>query len=210
MMLALFGATGLTGPSVLREALERGHHVKVLARDPAAVKVTHERLEVIRGNALVEADVDACVAGCDAVLHCLGVGGKGDGKPTTLVSESIALLLPVARAHRVKRLVIMSNYWAGDSGSWLMRRFVIPVFVRWLAPILDDKNRMEAMLNVTGDLEWIAIRFPAIVEGPAKRVKANIDGRAASLKITTGSIGVFMLDHLEDATFVRKTPAASN
>jgi uncharacterized protein YbjT (DUF2867 family) len=211
MKIALFGATGLTGPSVLREALARGHDVVVLARNPAAVATTHDRLTVLKGDAMVAADVEACVKGCDAALHCLGVGGKGDGKPTTLVSDSIRLLLPIMKRHGVKRLVAMSNLGAGGSGQWFVRKIAMPLFVRWLIPIVEDKDRMEAILRAS-DVEWVAVRLPGIVEGPAKPPKTSADGsgRGISWKITTGSVAAFMLDQLADGTYLGKTPAVSN
>ena len=209
MKLALFGATGLTGPSVLREALARGHHVQVLARTPEAITTSHERLTVLRGDALNVAEVEACVAGCDAVLHCLGVGGRGDGKPTTLVSQSVAVLLPIMKARGVKRLVVMSNLGAGGSGPWWMRKIAVPLAVRWLAPIVEDKDRMEALLQ-TSDVEWIAPRFPAIVEGPARPLRTSADSRGVRFRITTGSCATFMLDQLADSPYLRAAPSVSN
>jgi uncharacterized protein YbjT (DUF2867 family) len=209
MKIALFGATGLTGPSVLREALARGHHVQALARRPDAITTTHERLTVLRGDALNAADVEASIAGCDAVLHCLGIGGRGDGRPTTLVSESVALLLPIMQAKSVKRLVVMSNLGAGGSGPWWMRKIAIPLLVRWLAPIVDDKDRMEALLQAS-DVEWSAPRFPAIVDGPAKPLRTSADGRGIGFKITTGSCATFLLDQLADSPHLRAMPSVSN
>ena len=205
MKLALLGATGLSGVAVLKEALARGHHVTALARTPSAI-APHAGLTVLQGNALVEADLDACVRGSEAVLHCLGVGGKGDGKPTTLCSDSVKLLLPVMKRHGVKRLVAMSNYWSNGSGGWFLRKAMIPTFARWLVPILDDKDRMETLLRAS-DLEWTAIRFPGIVDGPARPVRS---GERAGMKVTTGSVAAFMLDQLADRTYVRSAPAASN
>ena len=211
MKIALFGATGLTGPAVLREALARGHEVIVLARNPGAVATSHPQLRVVKGDALNAADVDACLKGCDAVVHCLGVGGKGDRKPTTLVSDSIKLLLPIMKAKGVRRLVAMSNLGAGGSGQWFVRKVAMPLFVRWLIPIVEDKDRMEAILRAS-DLEWVAVRLPGIVDGPAKPLKISADGsgRGISWRITTGSTAAFLLDQLADSTYLGTTPAVSN
>ena len=211
MKIALFGATGLTGPAVLREALARGHEVIVLARNPGAVRTSHQRLRVVRGDALSAADVEACLKGCDAVVHCQGVGGKGDRKPTTLVSDSIKLLLPIMKANGVRRLVAMSNLGAGGSGQWLVRKLVMPVFARWLVPIVEDKDRMESILRAS-DVDWIAVRLPGIAAGAARPLKISADGsgRGVSWRITTDSVAAFMLDQLTDATYIGKTPAVSN
>jgi putative NADH-flavin reductase len=208
--IALFGATGLTGPSVLKEALARGHRVTALARKPEAITTSHERLRVVKGDALTPSDVSACLEGCEVALHCVGVGGRGDGKPNSLVSDSVALMLPLMKERGTRRLVVMSNLWAGGSGAWGMRKIAIPLFARWLRPILADKDRMEAVLRASEGVEWVAPRFPEIFEGPAKPLKTSADGRGISMKITTGSIAAFMLDHLSGETYVGETPAVSN
>jgi putative NADH-flavin reductase len=211
MKIALFGATGLTGPSVLKEALARGHDVVVLARKPEAVTTKHDKLTIVKGDATSTADVEGFVKGCDAVVHCLGVGGKGDGKPNTLVSDSVKMLIPIMKAQNVKRLVAMSNLGAGGSGQWFVRKVAMPLFVRWLIPIVQDKDRMEAILRES-DIEWVAVRLPGIVEGESKPLKTSADGsgRGVSWKITTGSVATFMLDQLADGTYLGKTPAVSN
>jgi len=44
MNLAIFGATGGTGRQLVEQALEEGHTVTVLVRNPAAFPMQHERL----------------------------------------------------------------------------------------------------------------------------------------------------------------------
>lgn len=51
MTLAILGATGRTGGHALRLALDAGHHVRVLARDPSKLTETHDRLELVQGDA---------------------------------------------------------------------------------------------------------------------------------------------------------------
>jgi uncharacterized protein YbjT (DUF2867 family) len=207
--IALFGATGFTGRVVITEALARGFEVVALVRDPKALDLQHERLRVIRGDALVQRDVDNSVAGVDAVLHCLGVGGKGNGKQTTLVSNSVALILKAMENHGVRRIVCMSNVGAGGSGPWLVKRVVVPLFLRWLTPLIEDKDRMEAILQASR-AEWVAVRLPNIVLGPTRPIKTSADGKGISLSITTTSVAHFLLDQLEENAYLRATPSVSN
>ena len=116
-----------------------------------------ERLTVIGGSPVAPSDVERCVRGADAVIHCLGIGGKGDGKPTSLISDSVLVTLAAMEQHGVPRIVCMSNVGAGGSGSWFANRIVIPLFVRWLRPIIEDKNRMEAGLRESA-VEWCSVR----------------------------------------------------
>jgi putative NADH-flavin reductase len=130
MKIVVLGATGNTGSRVVEAALARGHEVTALVRDPARVTQTHPRLNVRGGHPTAPADVAAAVRGADAVVHCLGVGGKGDGKPTTLVSDSVKVVLAAMKEAHVPRIVCMSNLGAGGSGPWWFNRVVVPYLAR--------------------------------------------------------------------------------
>jgi nucleoside-diphosphate-sugar epimerase len=209
MKLAVFGATGLTGGLVVAQALEHGHGVTALVRDPRRVSMSHPRLTVIGGNPVVSSDVERCVRGADAVIHCLGIGGKGDGKPTSLISDSVLATLAAMEQHRVPRIVCMSNVGAGGSGSRFANRLVIPLFVRWLLPIIEDKNRMEAGLSESA-ATWCSVRLPNIVEGPERPLRVSTDGRGIGLSVTAASAARFLLAQATSAEVVYSTPSISN
>lgn len=147
--------------------------------------------------------------GADAVVHCLGIGGRGDGRPTTLISDSVAAVLAAMERHGVRRIVCMSNIGAGGSGTWFANRVVIPLFLRWLLPILEDKARMEAVLRASS-AEWVSVRLPAIVDGPEKPLRMSADGRGIGLTVTAASTARFLLDQTTSATWLRSTPSISN
>lgn len=207
--LAVFGATGLTGGLVVDQALEDGHEVTALVRDPRRVSLSHPRLTVIGGNPLAPSDVERCVRGADAVIHCLGIGGKGDGAPTSLISDSVLVTLAAMQQHDVPRIVCMSNVGAGGSGSWFANRIVIPVFVRWLRPIIEDKNRMEAGLRGSA-VEWCSVRLPNIKEGPERPLRVSLDGRGIGLSVSAASAARFLIDRATSAEIVHSTPSISN
>jgi nucleoside-diphosphate-sugar epimerase len=143
MRLAVFGATGLTGGQVMAQALAQGHEVVALVRDPARVALAHPCLRVLGGSPTRQADVERCVQRADAVIHCLGIGGKGDGRPNSLVSDSVEAVLAAMQRQGVPRIVCMSNVGAGGSGTWFANRIVLPIFLRWLQPI-DKPVRTSA------------------------------------------------------------------
>lgn len=209
MKLAVFGATGLTGGLVLAQALEQGHEVTALVRDPSRVSLSNPRLTVLGGSPTAPDDVDRCVRGADAVIHCLGIGGKGDGRPTTLVSDSVKVVLAAMAKHGVPRIVCMSNVGAGGSGTWFANRIVIPLFLRWLLPILEDKERMEEALRASS-VEWASVRLPNIVEGPEKPLRVSKDGRGIGLSITAASTARFLLQQVTASEWVRSAPSVSN
>ena len=209
MRLAVFGATGLTGGLVLAKALEQGHEVVALVRDPSRVSLNRPQLTVLGGSPTAPEDVERCIKGADVVIHCLGIGGKGDGRTTTLVSDSVKVVLAAMAKHGVQRIVCMSNVGAGGSGTWFANRIVLPLFVRWLLPIIEDKDRMEEALRVSS-VEWVSVRLPNIVEGPEKPIRLSRDGRGIGLSVTAASTARFLLQQVSSSEWVRSAPSISN
>jgi uncharacterized protein YbjT (DUF2867 family) len=209
MKIAVLGATGQTGGLVVKQALEQGHQVVALVRDPARLTLKHPQLLAVGGSPTSIADIEPCLHGVDAVVHCLGIGGKGDGKPTTLVSDSVKVVLAAMPRQGVRRIVCMSNVGAGGSGTWFANRVVIPLFLRWLIPILEDKNRMEAALRGSS-LEWVSVRLPNIIEGPDKPLRVSVDGQGIGLSITAASVARFLLEQANSPDFLRTMPCISN
>ncbi|GHF44633.1 3-beta hydroxysteroid dehydrogenase [Streptomyces mashuensis] len=92
--IALFGATGMIGSRVLREALDRGHEVTAVVRDPSRLTEQHPRLTVTTGDVL-DADAVAGVArGQDVVVSAVG-GGGGPGHAATIAPAAKALVAGV-------------------------------------------------------------------------------------------------------------------
>jgi uncharacterized protein YbjT (DUF2867 family) len=209
MKIAMFGATGLTGARVVTLALEEGHNVVALTRNASRFLVAHERLTVVEGDAASPADVRKALQGVDAVVHCLGIGGKGKGQPTSVVSDSVKVVLDEMQRASVSRIVCMSNVGAGESGSWFYRRAVLPLFLRWLRPIIADKNVMEEALR-NSPTEWVAVRIPNIVEGPWKPVRSSETGQGIGISITASSVARFLLEQAASSHWLRKTPSISN
>lgn len=216
MKVVIFGATGFSGKAVLKEALARNHQVTILVRKRTAVLVQDKNLTIVEGNVLDRNTVNAVLKGQEAVIQCLGVGGKGgrgDGKPTTFVSSATQIIMEEMQKQGVQRLIAMSNIGAGNTLSyfpWLFRKIIMPYFMRWLQVIVDDKNRMEPMI-MKSNLNWTIARCAHIVDKPAKgKVTATLDGKGLKLSITLGDLADFMLNQLTDRTYSKQAPSISN
>ena len=73
--LTILGATGATGQHVVRQALERGHQVTALVRDPTRLPIQHERLRVTIGTIADDsAPLRQSMDGQDVVISVLGRG----------------------------------------------------------------------------------------------------------------------------------------
>lgn len=211
MKIALFGATGFTGRAVLAEALSRRFHVTALIRDPSRLSTPHPNLRFIRGDALDAGLLESVILDQDAVIQCLGIGGYGNGAPSTFVSDATRLIVQTMQKQGARRLICMSNTGVGGSHNpWIMRKVILPFFLRALIPIMDDKERMEPMVMGSG-LQWTIVRFPNIVDRPARgRIKVSRDGRGISFSIAVQDAARFLVDQLTDATHLQQAVSISN
>ena len=88
MKIVVFGANGLTGKIVTKQALAEGQTVTAVTRHPEAFPLQHEHLQVMRGDVFDLSAVEQAVAGQDAVLSALGV--PWSRKPITVYSHNIS------------------------------------------------------------------------------------------------------------------------
>ncbi|MBL7786141.1 MAG: NAD(P)H-binding protein [Chitinophagales bacterium] len=213
MKVVIFGATGLSGKAILAEALSKNHQVTILVRNAQAVTFKDKNLKVIEGSVLDKNTVNAVLKNQDAVIQSLGVGGKGDGKPTTFVSDANKIIMEEMEKTNVKRLIAMSNIGAGNSLAftpWIFRKLVLPYFMKWLQVIVDDKNRMEPMI-MNSNLDWTIVRSAGMVDKPAKgKVNDTLIGEGLKLTITLADLAKFMVDQIEDKKYIKQAPSISN
>jgi len=73
MKIALIGATGFVGSAILQEALQRGHEVTAIVRDPAKLSA-HPKLHPQKADVYNEDEVARLVAGHDTVISAFNPG----------------------------------------------------------------------------------------------------------------------------------------
>jgi putative NADH-flavin reductase len=213
MKVIIFGATGFSGQAILANSIKQGHEVTILVRDTSKVQIKHQNLTIVEGNVLNPQTVASVLHHQEAVIQCLGVGGKGDGKPTTFISDATKIIVDEMQNKKIKRLIAMSNVGAGNSIAfqpWFFTKIILPYFMKWLKVIIEDKNRMEPII-MNSNLDWTIVRCPNIVDKPAKgRCNATLDGKGLKLSITLSDLSKFMVDQLKQTAFIKQAPSVSN
>lgn len=106
MKLAILGASGWIGGTLLQEAKRRGHQVVALVRDPS--KIQHDGVEV-RAVDLNQPLVAGSFAGVDVVIA--SIGGRAL-QNHDIVAKTVDNLLNVLPQAQVPRLL-----WVGGAGS---------------------------------------------------------------------------------------------
>lgn len=213
MNVLLLGATGFSGKEVLDELLSKNHNVTIVTRNKSSIDFRNKNLTVIEGNVLDENLIHKALKNQDAVINCLGIGGKGNAKPNSLVSNATRILVSIMELSNVKRLICMSNVGAGDSiqfQPWIFTKVILPYFMKWLKVIIEDKNIMEPIV-MNSKLDWTILRFPNIVNKPPKgKITTSFDGKGLKMSITNKDLAKFMVEQLNENKLVHKAPCVSN
>lgn len=203
MKVLVIGATGGTGRQLVTQALERGHEVTALARNPAALGMEHPRFRIVPGNVLDATTVDEAMRGHDAVLSALG--HKQFFRPTRILSEGTRILLSAMGTQGVHRLVCETTLGIGDTAGRMgvaYTFFVIPVilpFYFW------DKTRQERLITESG-VDWMIVRPASLTNGPRRgtyRHGPHVGSFVRTLRISRADVADFMLNQLTDNTYLR-------
>jgi putative NADH-flavin reductase len=213
MKVVIFGSTGFSGKAILKEALSHQLQVTVLVRNKSSILVQDKNLKIVEGNVLDKHTVAEVLKNSDAVIQCLGVGGKGNGKLTTFISDATKIIVEEMEKQQIKRLIAMSNVGAGNSISfqpWIFTKIILPYFMKWLKVLIDDKNRMEPII-MNSELDWTIVRCPNIVDKtPKGNVHATLDGKGLKLAVTLGDMAEFIVQQLINASYSKQAPSISN
>lgn len=209
MNILIIGATGGTGRALVEQALAQGHVVTAFVRNPAKVRITHDRLTIVTGNVLDYDSVDRAVQGKDAVLSALG--HKQWIIITTILSRGTRNIITAMEKHGVKRFVCESSLGVGNSRGRLglyYTLFVIPVVIFFY---YIDKKRQEDLIKESS-LDWVIVRPGRLTNGRKRSVYKHgtgVGNYILSVSISRADVAEFMLRQLTENAYLRQTPGVS-
>jgi putative NADH-flavin reductase len=181
MKLTIIAATGGVGRQLLHQALDAGHDVTAVARNPAKLPP-----QALAGGAAraVTADLahpdlrilGSAVAGADAVLSALGPHTNADAG---IAAPGTAAIISAMRAAGVRRIVAISASPVATTPSpgrpapprhdpgdgFIMRHIGEPIAKTLFGKIYPDLARMEDELRQSG-LDWTVLRPPKLTGKP--------------------------------------------
>src|SRR6185436_17471875 len=195
MRLVIFGATGGIGREVVSQALDQGHEVVAIARNPDGVGPAHERLQVVKADILDPSTYAPQLAGAGAVIGALGARGRPKA-PISLCTDWAKHLIPAMQAQGVSRLVaVTAGAYVRASHPPLFFRFLLqPILLRVLRHLYDDLQRMEGIVAAS-PLRWTIVRPTRLLDRPrtGKYRTAVDDLVTGSLSIPRADVADFML-----------------
>jgi putative NADH-flavin reductase len=181
MNLTIIAATGGVGLQLLRQALDAGHNVTAVARNPAKLPQDLQAATVAR---MVAADLagpdprilESSIAGADAVLSALGPHTNRDAG---IAARGTAAIISSMRTAGVRRIVAISASPVATTPSpgcpspprhdpgdgFVMRHIGERIAKTLFGKIYPDLARMEDELRESS-LDWTVLRPPKLSDKP--------------------------------------------
>nr|WP_199068043.1 NAD(P)-dependent oxidoreductase [Chromobacterium sp. ASV5] len=206
MKIALIGASGYVGSTLLQEALSRGHHVAALVSRP-------ERIEAQANLAVVKTDVQDSAAlaeqlkGFDAVISAFS--GHAQAEQFDYYVAGVRSIIAAARQAKVPRLLMV-----GGAGSLEVAPGVqlvdSPSFPeQWKASALGAREALN-LLRAEAELDWTMLSPAAMLEPGERTGRFRLGGdqlladAEGNSRISVQDYAVAMIDELEQAAHRRR------
>jgi putative NADH-flavin reductase len=199
----VLGATGGTGRQLVTQALQQGHMVTALVRDPSQMSLASDHLRVLAGSVTGDGSALAsAVLGQDVVISALGVGKSFTSGG--LIAESVPRIVRAMKDEGIRRLIFTSAFGVGETHRDVP--LVPRLFIRLLLQdIYRDKEAGEAQL-IDSDLDWTLVYPSGLVDGAATR-RYRV-GERLSLRgfprIARADVAAFLLEQIDDTAYIRR------
>jgi uncharacterized protein len=200
--IVLIGASGFVGSAILKEALDRGHKVTAVVRDPEKITTLHKNLIVKQGDVSFIDNVTENCKGADAVISAYNPGWKNPdiAEETTRIYKTI---LEGVRKSGINRFLVVGG--AGSlfvaPGERLMDSGVMPESflpaVRALAgfylnDLISEKRIDWVFFSPAGNLE------PGLRTGKFRLGKDDlVVNETGESKISVQDYAMAMIDEVE-------------
>ena len=207
MKIALIGATGYVGAPLLQEALNRGHQVTALVRDPQKLGA-HPQLTAVQADVHDSAALAGLLRGHDAVISAFNPGwGLADIRERFIAGSRA--IVAASKLAGVKRLLVV-----GGAGSLYVAPGVqlidTPDFPAEYKEGAEGARQALNMLRDEQELEWTFLSPAAeLVPGPRTgkfrlgQDELLMDGDKPG-SISVADLAVALIDETERAQHIRQ------
>lgn len=212
MKIAVVGATGQTGQYLVNQALQQGHVVTALVRNPGKLTVTHENLKVVTADIFSADSLKTHFKDQDVVMSCLGFPASFFTGVTGYTRSMTAMVSAMQEA-RVNRIITMTSWYtepnSGTQSSYLIRFLLLPL----IRSVLSNMYEMEQLLQKTEDINWTVVRPPGLKNLPATAQEflthegyfvPDNNGQPPGSAVGRGDVARFMLSLLNSNAWVKK------
>lgn len=117
LKITIYGGSGRIGQAIAAEALNRGHQVTVVARDPSSLSLSGDRLSVVASDVMDTQAVTRLITGQDVVISAIG-RGQGQEPGDELLVKTARSMVAAQRSLGAKapRLLVVGSASAFGGG----------------------------------------------------------------------------------------------
>jgi putative NADH-flavin reductase len=168
MKIVLFGATGNIGQRIIAEALQRGHNVVGVVRDPGRVKSPDSRVPLAKGDATDAESVAKVSRGADAIVSAISPRPNARGLAAPSLAKAAKALIEGAKQAGVKRLLVVGGAGTLEvaPGQRLMDSKGFPD--EYKAEAQEGADSLDVYRNEGRGVDWTFLS-PAAEVGPGTR-----------------------------------------
>jgi putative NADH-flavin reductase len=216
MHVLVIGGSGQTGRLVIDEALQRGHKITALIRNPSAL-LAKEGLNIVKGTPLEPSNIESAFNAVQGDLPTAVIVTLSSPKEkgTRVMSDAHENLVAAMKRHGVSKIATMSSFGVGSSLA------NITVIMRWaisntsLGHSFADHNHVDEILKKSG-LKFVLLRPSRLTMAKKAPVQfLGDDGKGLGVfagigGISRASVVACLVDAVEKSTWDRSTPVISN
>ncbi|KAH8693661.1 putative flavin reductase [Talaromyces proteolyticus] len=216
MRILVIGGNGQTGRFVVDEALQRGHKITALIRNPSTL-AAKEGLRIVKGTPLEPSDIESAfnaVQG-DPPTAVIVTLGSSKEKGARIMTDTHENLIAAMKRHGVSKIATLSSFGVGSSLP------NITVIMRWaisntgLANSFADHNHVDEILKRSG-LKFVLLRAARLTMGKKAPVQfLGDDGKGLGVfagmgGISRASVARCLVDAVEKSTWDGRTPVITH
>jgi len=202
MQIVIFGATGMLGTQLVKQALYNGHNVKAFGRNVFTADLPkNDQLELVQGALFDQKQVYDAIIGTDAVICSLGGDKSGSDMTRSLGIKNIIVQMQKAHVPRIIAVGEISLLNA-DKDTLIMD---LPDFPDKLLPISREHLKAHQYLKASL-LDWTMVCPPEIIDSdPTGNFITSSDYAPIpdSNNISAGDLALFMLSELNKNEFIK-------
>lgn len=213
--IVVYGATGEVGSHIVQEALERGHRVTAVSRNPGKIASRHDNLAVVKGDLLDKTSVTGIVAGKDVViLSVRGVIGDSGLPESALQFLSAEMLVDVLYrwGDDAPRLLHVGGSGSLEVEPGIMYAAKLPTI------LLPRKLEIEIVGQILAlefyrkvdDVDWTYVTPPKNFTNGRRTGEFRIGGdealrdRWGRTRVSRADFAVAIIDEAEQARYSRQ------
>ena len=206
--IAIIGGTGKVGRHLAAIAIKNGYQVRMLVRNPEKITYKDEKIEIVEGHVQNIETLRELLKDCDFVINTFGQPSK----EVPIYSSVTKNILEIMNELKISRYIGVSggSLTISSDKKSIVNRFGAKLLKLLFANMIKDKKWELEILNRNKEIDWTLIRLPFVKDSfDTQVIKENLINMPGT-KITNQDIANFIIDQLEKAKYVHKSPFISH